>query len=74
MFLMTCNHCRTFDVQVALSVAASPSDSKKMGGEVVSLEMEELQRAYAQCGHLSTTAGHALKQNPDLYLHNSGAW
>ena len=43
-------------------------------GKAASLEMEELNRTYAQCGHLSTAAGHTLKKNPDLHLHNSGAW
>jgi len=35
---------------------------------------QELVRAYTQFGHLSSASGHTLKKNPDLHLHNAGAW
>ena len=71
--------------KVALSVAIDGPDpasdqstkgafSKRKTGEALSLEMEELVRAYTQFGHLTTASGHTLKKNPDLHLHNAGAW
>jgi hypothetical protein len=65
----------------SLVAAGSPRKAPSGGafdkcatGEAASLEMQELRRAYSQLGHLTTASGHTLKQNPDLYLHNAGAW